>query len=104
MVMPQHANCYVYRFGTRRLHVQDQGGRLSIVVRCGGGFLDFATFAQRHGRIEQLKLHPRSDLQGSQTLRFNSVLRISSFKIKETERKRPGTATRLKSSSSSSRS
>jgi hypothetical protein len=89
--MDQHAKCYVYRFGTRRLHVQvqNQGGRLSIVVRCGGGFLDFATFAQRHGRMEQLKLHPRSDLQGNQTMRFNSVLRGSGFKIKEAERARP---------------
>merc|ERR1719422_415413 len=31
--------CYIYRFGTRRLHLsirEAEGGRLCLVVRCGG--------------------------------------------------------------------
>merc|ERR1712032_1570074 len=41
--------CYIYRFGTRRLHInlrELEGGRLCLVVRCGGGFFDFAEFAR----------------------------------------------------------
>lgn len=50
---------YLYRFGTRQLHVTmhtAQGGGLILVVRCGGGFQDFASFARRHGRAEQMQL------------------------------------------------
>merc|ERR1712178_478494 len=74
---PQHPDCYIYSFGTRRLHVatrEGDGGRLSLVVRCGGGFLDFADFAKRHGNIEQLRLQRRPDSRCNQTIRLTSVL------------------------------
>jgi len=56
---PQHDRCYTYSFGTRRLHIstrEGEGGRLSLVVRCGGGFLDFIEFVRRNGAIEELRL------------------------------------------------
>merc|ERR1719453_2554764 len=55
----EHGGCFIYRFGTRRLHVTTQAvddGRLLLVVRCGGGFADFAEFAKRHARSERVKL------------------------------------------------
>merc|ERR1719408_708571 len=68
--------CYIYRFGTRRLHIsirEAEGGRLCLVVRCGGGFLDFAEFARRHGSVERLKLQRQSEPQkGRQVLRLAS--------------------------------
>jgi len=51
--------CYIYRFGTRKLHMnlrETEGGRLCLVVRCGGGFLDFAEFARKNGTSEQLRI------------------------------------------------
>jgi len=51
--------CYIYRFGTRRIHMSVRelaGGRLCLVVRCGGGFMDFAEFGRKNGSCEQLKL------------------------------------------------
>merc|ERR1719235_2483042 len=48
----QHKGCFVYRFGTRRLHLSTRptdDDRLVLVVRWGGGFMDFLDFARRHG-------------------------------------------------------
>merc|ERR1712118_116140 len=71
-----HANCFIYSFGTRRLHIsvrEADAGRLLLVVRCGGGFVDFAEFAMRHGSLEQLKLQ-REEVQGRKVVRLSSVL------------------------------
>eukprot|EP00747_Dinoflagellata_sp_TGD_P162324 gnl/TRDRNA2_/TRDRNA2_179787_c0_seq1.p1 gnl/TRDRNA2_/TRDRNA2_179787_c0~~gnl/TRDRNA2_/TRDRNA2_179787_c0_seq1.p1 ORF type:complete len:606 (+),score=81.35 gnl/TRDRNA2_/TRDRNA2_179787_c0_seq1:71-1888(+) len=80
-----HSSCFIYSFGTRRLHVsarEADAGRLLLVVRCGGGFVDFAEFAMRHGSLEQLKLH-RQDAQGRQVVRLSSVLSSREFRVRE---------------------
>merc|ERR1719401_3250191 len=71
--------CFIYRFGTRRLHLnirEGEGGRLCLVVRCGGGFLDFAEFARKNGSAEQLKMvrMQRTSSQGTHVLQVASVL------------------------------
>jgi len=90
---PQHPRCYVYSFGTRRLHLavrEGDGGRLTLVVRCGGGFLDFVEFARRHGGVEQLKLQRRTDPQGGQTVQLVSVLAGRSVNVHERPASRLG--------------
>jgi len=76
----QHAGCFVYSFGTRRLHVATratEAGRLLLVVRCGGGFIDFIEFARRHGNVELLR-QQRSIAPpaagGREVIRFTSVM------------------------------
>merc|ERR1712014_462691 len=75
----QHGGCFVYRFGTRRLHVTTQAvedGRLFLVVRCGGGFADFGEFAKRHARSEIAKLqqkYPTPAIAGCGVLRLSSA-------------------------------
>lgn len=78
-----HSNCVVYHFGTRRLHVATNalgGGRLSLVVRCGGGYMDFVEFARRHGSLESLRLERQLANDDRRAIRFASVL--SSGKVK----------------------
>lgn len=78
----QHANCFIYRFGTRRLHVSsrvENGGRLVVVVRCGGGFVDFLGFARRHGSIELIKM--RRQNQG--VLRLTSTMANGRVRVQE---------------------
>jgi len=74
---PQHGNCYTYSFGTRRLHITTReavGGRLTLVVRCGGGFLDFVEFVRRNGSLENLRLQRLLDGDGERPhLRLTSV-------------------------------
>ena len=70
--------CYIYRFGSRRLHIsirEAEGGKLCLVVRCGGGFLDFAEFARKNGSLEQVKLLKlqRQCNQGKQLVQVASV-------------------------------
>merc|ERR1719461_221779 len=74
---PRHPACYVYSFGTRRMHVAARvtdSGRLLLVVRCGGGFIDFVEFVRRHGSLEHLRLERRSGGSSSS----NEVIRMSS--------------------------
>eukprot|EP00931_Biecheleriopsis_adriatica_P058299 TRINITY_DN3465_c0_g2_i1.p1 TRINITY_DN3465_c0_g2~~TRINITY_DN3465_c0_g2_i1.p1 ORF type:complete len:674 (+),score=79.76 TRINITY_DN3465_c0_g2_i1:174-2195(+) len=78
-----HSNCLVYSFGTRRVHLATRGteaGRLDIVVRCGGGYMDFIEFARRHGSLEQLRLQRQQGIGGREVVRMTSVL--SSGRIK----------------------
>jgi len=75
----QHQSCFVYSFGTRRMHVATrltEGGRLLLVVRCGGGFIDFVEFARRHGRVEQLRMQGQDRRAGGgrEVIRLTSVL------------------------------
>merc|ERR1712151_1378482 len=73
----QHADCFVYSFGTRRLHLATrelESGRLSLVVRCGGGFFDFAEFALRNGAVEQIKLQRRGGNDAKESVHLISVL------------------------------
>eukprot|EP00931_Biecheleriopsis_adriatica_P010030 TRINITY_DN111123_c0_g1_i1.p1 TRINITY_DN111123_c0_g1~~TRINITY_DN111123_c0_g1_i1.p1 ORF type:complete len:620 (+),score=85.86 TRINITY_DN111123_c0_g1_i1:87-1862(+) len=87
----QHPNCYVYRFGTRRLHVGVQAGvcgRLSLVVRVGGGFMDFAEFARRHGRMEQIRLHQSKPSEGRTVVRLTSVLSKGQREVKPSSSQR----------------
>merc|ERR1712146_769955 len=82
-----HGGCFVYRFGTRRLHVTTQAvedGRLLLVVRCGGGFADFAEFAKRHARSEKVELqhkHAATATAGGGVLRLSSALTKKSSNI-----------------------
>jgi len=57
-----------------------QDGRLSLVVRCGGGFMDFLEFARRNGSLQQLKLQKQAPAQGA--ARFSSVLSGGRLKVK----------------------
>jgi len=80
--------CHIYRFGGRRLHInvrEAEGGRLCLVVRCGGGFLDFAEFARKNGNMEQLKLQRMQGqrTQGREVLRVASVLSHRERRIKD---------------------
>jgi len=73
----EHAACYVYSFGTRRVHIstrEGEGGRLTLVVRVGGGFMDFVEFAHRHGFIEHLKLGDSSSSDGTRRIHLTSVM------------------------------
>jgi len=74
---PLHPNCVLYSFGTRRLHIQvreGDNGQLTLVVRCGGGFLDFVAFVRRHGSLEELKLQRRVDATGRERIQLVSVM------------------------------
>jgi len=75
---PQHESCVTFNFGSRRLHISTRegaGGRLTLVVRCGGGFLDFVEFVRRNGALEQLKLDRLQNTEGEgQQLSLTSVL------------------------------
>mmetsp|Transcript_86870 Transcript_86870/g.156473 ORF Transcript_86870/g.156473 Transcript_86870/m.156473 type:complete len:478 (-) Transcript_86870:97-1530(-) len=83
----QHQGCYVYNFGTRKLHIQTRegGGRLSFVVRCGGGYLDFTDFVKRQGSFEQLKLQKlqASQQQGREVVRLLSIRSAGALCMKE---------------------
>lgn len=79
-----HKRCFVYRFGTRRLHFQARSaddGRLALVVRCGGGFMDFVDFARRHGGLEQAKL--RKQVQASDAVGVNRFVRGSQSTVNQ---------------------
>jgi len=80
--------CFIYRFGTRRVHLnirEAEGGRLCLVVRCGGGFLDFAEFARKSGRIEQAKLFKLrcEPVKGRSVLQLSSVFSRGERHVKE---------------------
>jgi len=79
-----HKRCFVYRFGTRRLHFAARtmdDGRLLLVVRCGGGFMDFVEFARRHGGLEEIKL--RKQLEATGVVRINRVLKGGSIQASQ---------------------
>lgn len=81
----QHSSCYVYRFGTRRLHVGVQeglDGRLALVVRCGGGFMDSAKLARRNGRIEQIRMNQTKLSEGRIVVHVTSVLSKGQRQVK----------------------
>lgn len=72
-----HRRCFVYRFGTRRLHFATRSlddGRLLLVVRCGGGFMDFLDFARRHGALERSRMQRCVGANATGTVRLNRVL------------------------------
>jgi len=80
--------CYIYRFGTRRLHIsirEMEGARLCLVVRCGGGFIDFAEFARKHGSIVQLKFArmQRRPGTGRDVLQLASVFKQGERRVRE---------------------
>lgn len=83
----QHQGCLIYNFGTRRLHIatrEGKDGRLMLVVRCGGGFLDFADFARRHGSAEHLKFKRQADGQlGTQVIRLVSIRANKELRLQE---------------------
>merc|ERR1711964_155977 len=86
--------CYIYRFGTRRLHInirEAEGGRLCLVVRCGGGFIDFAEFARKNGSTEQIKLLKiqRQATGGREVMQLASVFSKGERRIKEVQRAGP---------------
>lgn len=73
----EHPGCFVYNFGTRRVHMATraaESGRLMLVVRCGGGYMDFIEFARRHGRLEQLRIQRKAEPGGREVVRVTSVL------------------------------
>jgi len=70
-----HPSCHVYKFGTRRVHMATragEGGRLLLVVRVGGGYMDFVEYARRHGSLEQLRLKKTEG--DREVIRLTSVL------------------------------
>lgn len=83
---PLHPGCFIYSFGTRRVHIavrEGDSGRLALVVRCGGGFLDFAEFARRHGSLEQLRFQRRPESGGRQLVQLSSVLAGRCVRVRE---------------------
>lgn len=78
--LPSDKGCFVYNFGTRKLHVStraNEQGRLLLVVRCGGGFIDFVQFCRRHGGTENLcmtKATAERSQGGTGIIRFTAVL------------------------------
>jgi len=81
-----HQRCFVYRFGTRRLHLAARStddGRLVLVVRCGGGFMDFLDFARRHGGLEKLRLKRQLRADGTGTVRLTSSFAGGRVRIRE---------------------
>jgi len=83
---PGHASCYVYSFGTRRVHIttrEHEGGRLTLVVRCGGGYLDFMEFAARHGKVEDLRMKRLVDSQGHERIELTSVMSRGAVRLAE---------------------
>lgn len=94
----QHSACFVYRFGTRRLHLSTRAtddGRLLLVVRCGGGFMDFLHFARRHGGLEQLRLRRILGAGGAGTVRVASILSQGRVQVKATQPARKSTTAPL---------
>lgn len=84
----QHASCFVYSFGTRRLHVATratESGRLLLVVRCGGGFIDFIEFARRHGSLESMRVERNNQLRasGGGVVRLTSVLSRGKLRVQQ---------------------
>jgi len=78
--------CFVYGFGTRRLHLAARStddGRLVLVVRCGGGFMDFLDFARRHGGLERLRLQRQVGALGAGRVCLTSVLAEGHVQIRE---------------------
>jgi hypothetical protein len=72
----QHSNCFVYRFGSRRIQVATKltdEGRVLLLVRCGGGFIDFVQFSRRHGSLDKVRLQKTSE-GGRDVVRVTSVL------------------------------
>lgn len=86
-----HNRCCVYRFGTRRLHLATRStddGRLVLVVRCGGGFMDFLDFARRHGGLEQLRLRRQVGANSTSMVRVTSVLAEGRVHLRDASQKR----------------
>eukprot|EP00747_Dinoflagellata_sp_TGD_P033163 gnl/TRDRNA2_/TRDRNA2_136430_c0_seq1.p1 gnl/TRDRNA2_/TRDRNA2_136430_c0~~gnl/TRDRNA2_/TRDRNA2_136430_c0_seq1.p1 ORF type:complete len:606 (-),score=96.55 gnl/TRDRNA2_/TRDRNA2_136430_c0_seq1:49-1866(-) len=81
--------CYVYAFGTRQIRLsvrEGEGGKLLLVVRCGGGFVDFSEFVQRHGSLERMRLRRRrrgSLPSGREVIRLTSVLSRRSLRVRQ---------------------
>jgi len=83
---PEHDACYVYNFGTRRLHIatrEGDAGRLTLVVRIGGGFIDFVEFVRRNGSLEKLRLERRPDSKGHEHIRLSSVMSHGRMQVRE---------------------
>jgi hypothetical protein len=82
----KHNRCFVYRFGTRRLHFATRStddGRVTLVVRCGGGFMDFLDFARRHGGLEQLRLLRQMGANGTGQVHLSSTLSAGRVRVRE---------------------
>eukprot|EP00927_Polykrikos_kofoidii_P048610 TRINITY_DN42863_c0_g1_i1.p1 TRINITY_DN42863_c0_g1~~TRINITY_DN42863_c0_g1_i1.p1 ORF type:complete len:620 (+),score=72.81 TRINITY_DN42863_c0_g1_i1:75-1934(+) len=82
-----HKRCFVYRFGTRRLHFavrQETDDRLQVVVRCGGGFMDFMAFARRNGGLEHLRMR-----RVTGAVHMSSVLVAGGIRVREVPRPSP---------------
>ena len=81
-----HTRCATYKFGTKVLHVSSQAadaGRLTLVVRCGGGFLDFMEYVKRYGNVEALHWGRQLDSQSRNTVHFTSTLSNGRRQLKE---------------------
>lgn len=88
---PQHPRCFVYAYGTRRLHVATRTtdiGRLLLVVRCGGGFMDFVQFSRKHGGMERVRFN-RKATGGDGVMHFTSVLSRGAVSVRERPGSRP---------------
>lgn len=44
----------MYQFGTRQIHMKLNSDH-EVVVRVGGGYVPFSTFAKKYGRVEVIK-------------------------------------------------
>merc|ERR1740123_1316381 len=60
---------------------------LLVVVRCGGGFVDFADFARRHGSREKSLLQRRAEARAAEVeggvLRLNTARQNGKLRVTE---------------------
>jgi len=84
---PQHEKCFVFSFGTRRLHIsmrEGAGGTVTLAVRVGGGYMDLIEFIHKNGALEQLRWQQaQGSGSDSHHARFCSVLSKGRRKVKE---------------------
>mmetsp|Transcript_9178 Transcript_9178/g.24026 ORF Transcript_9178/g.24026 Transcript_9178/m.24026 type:complete len:491 (-) Transcript_9178:6-1478(-) len=89
--------CFTHRFGTRQIHVttrESSGGRLSLVVRSGGGFIDFVEFVRRYGRVEHLHLERYLKANRKRAIQLNCVRANGSVQVREDGSRHYGNAPR----------
>jgi len=54
-----------------------------LVVRIGGGFIDFVEFVRRNGSLEKLRLERRPDSKGHEHIRLSSVMSHGRMQVRE---------------------
>mmetsp|Transcript_17010 Transcript_17010/g.38368 ORF Transcript_17010/g.38368 Transcript_17010/m.38368 type:complete len:513 (-) Transcript_17010:96-1634(-) len=78
--LPSFHEPYAPQHPPRQVSQSELLSNVDFVVRCGGGFLNSADFAKRHGSIERFASSASLLCSGKPTLRGNAVLRLASVR------------------------